>query len=478
MDKRLLVTILAALEAQNDVERGPKGKQGPKGRRGDDPNYDLIFEAITKEVYDQVIKQDFTLHNLSKKQTEKLKLKFSDLSKEEKDELRLKFDSLSSSQIRQLKGRDGKHGKDGIDGKDGRDGKDLIFDELTPIQLEKIKGDQGRKGRDGKNGRDGIDGKDFNFEESKDAISSIIKLYVEHIKDTLKLKFSDLSEDDKDSLRGRRGFKGQKGSKGKDFIFSDNKVEISQVITNFIDSIKDDLMLRFSDLTKEEQDSLKLKFDDLTDDEQLSLRGKRGPVGPKGRVGLQGEDGKTAHELWKLAGNEGDVNDFLISLKGIRGLPGSPGPAGRDGIDGQDGEDGQDAPFIVDVELRVRGKKFFFRFHFSDGMVIDTNEIDLPKGKSVINQTAMGGGGRINWLSLKTTYVDCNLTRVDYYYSLTQSDIYRLVSVELSYVGDNLDTEAWKIYDRKDGTTVLSTTTIAHFYDVDDMLIRSQKSVA
>lgn len=67
--------------------------------------------------------------------------------------------------------------------------------------------------------------KDFIFEEHETRIFKFVKRYLESIRDSLKLKFSDLTPEEKKSLKGLKGDKGDsiKGDKGQDaqrwFVF-------------------------------------------------------------------------------------------------------------------------------------------------------------------------------------------------------------------------------------------------------------------
>lgn len=53
----------------------------------------------------------------------------------------------------------------------------------------------------------------------------------------------------------------------------------------------DDLKLKFSDLTPEQKDELKLHFSDLTEEDKAELKGEKGDIGPQGLQGIQGDPG-------------------------------------------------------------------------------------------------------------------------------------------------------------------------------------------
>lgn len=126
------------------------------------------------------------------------------------------------------KGEQGERGPRGFKGSPGLDGKSFIwedhkdeilskikdsslkFEHLTQEQIQELRGPRGfrgQKGKSGLDGKDGQDGKNFEWEEHKEKI-------LEHL-NTLKLKFDDLTEDEKESLRGFRGPRGQRGKQGE-----------------------------------------------------------------------------------------------------------------------------------------------------------------------------------------------------------------------------------------------------------------------
>lgn len=158
------------------------------------------------------------------------------------------------------------------------------------------------------------------------------------------------------SVKGERGLRGRPG---KSFDFLEHKGEIYSEIQNFILSIKEDLKLKYTDLTDEElkslrtspkelktrindlfeerKDSLKATFADLTDEQKESLR----VVGPRGLRGQRGKPGKdfnfeeheekiksflpTVEELkFKFSDFSEEELDSL-QIKGPRGQRGKPG---------------------------------------------------------------------------------------------------------------------------------------------------------
>jgi uncharacterized delta-60 repeat protein len=359
LDKKLLALIDALIEdalAKIELKEGPQGPRGLKGPAGKDFNFDENEERFT----------DLILQNLPK------------------------TIELTEDQIAMLKGEPGPQGpagepgEPGPAGRAGKNGKDFIFEEheesirtilqaakvrfedLTEDQVEALRGPKGDRGADGKS---------FSFEEARENINQLLVAYFKEVQDSFKLRFDDLTDEDKSFLRGPRG---QRGKPGKDFDLEESLPEISRVVTQHIDSL--DLKPKFSDFTDEEKDSLKLKFEHLTDEERFSLRG---PRGQRGKMGIQGEVGPQ--------GPEGAVGP--MGPRGVPGPMGLQGPQGRDGFHGRDGQDGEDAPRITDIAVdQTNSKEFALSFEFDDGTEIRTKDIQLPKSGNNY-YVAMGGGG-------------------------------------------------------------------------------------
>jgi hypothetical protein len=345
------------LDASHSSFRGPRGFPGIHGESGP-AGKDFSFEDNEEKIR-SILKE--------------VSLKFSDLSFEEIESLR------------------GPQGKDGLSGKDfsWEDHKvsieclvkehSLTFDKLTVEQQEAIRGRPGRDGKDGKNG------KDFNFDESLVRISDLISKEIRSIHDSLKLKFTDLSDEEKKTLkgfRGPRGHRGQRGHPGKDFVFEDHLEFFKSLKMKFSDLSDDDkseLKLRFKDLTEGEISGLKLKFSDLSDEEINLLRGHRGPRGQKGPQGIKGDAGKD--------GKDG------VSVRG------KIGPSGIDGAPGKNGIDGKDAPKIDQIDIDEHPDDLIsIRVWMSDGSLLETNRVKLPKkivqtGTQVIQYVGGGGSG-------------------------------------------------------------------------------------
>jgi len=348
---------------------------------------------------------------------------------------------------------------------------------LDAIINDKINSENFRGPR-GPRGTKGSDGKDFDFDQHKIELLNLLKsnlienkqfLHLTDVdKEELKLQFADLTQNEKDSLRGERGPRGQRGKAGHDFKIEEHKDHILTQIINSIDNRIDDLRIKFSDITEEQKEELKgerglrgfkgsngkdgksayevwlednegseedflgsLKGEDgdqglrglkgsrgqRGEDGEPGPRGDQGKVGPKGEDGDQGLKGETgergprgqrgkpgvkgesAYEIWSLE-NEGSEEDYFLSLRGERGDRGVRGPIGPQGIQGfqgpsgVSGRDGIDAPIIVEVEINQRSKtSFSLIFVFSNGSEIETDEISLPSITSIFSSIAAAGGG-------------------------------------------------------------------------------------
>ena len=86
----------------------------------------------------------------------------------------------------------------------------------------------------------------------------------------------------------------------------------------------DDLKLKFSDLTPEQKDELKLHFSELTEEDKAELKGEKGDIGPQGLRGEQGIQGET--------GPQGPIGETgpqgPVGPKGEQGVKGDKGDTG------------------------------------------------------------------------------------------------------------------------------------------------------
>jgi len=70
--------------------------------------------------------------------------------------------------------------------------------------------------------------------------------------------------------------------------------------------------------------------------------------------------------------------------------------------------------------------------------------------------------------SFKYGYSGDDISYEEFYITTTQITTNRAMRGDFTYSGDNITSEAWKIYDT-DGTTVLRTITLTHTYTGDDV---------
>ncbi len=299
------------------------------------------------------------------------------------DGLKLKFEDLTDDQIASLKGNPGRDGRDGAAGKsfdfeehrEFFEGLKLKFSDLTEAEKDQLRGLRGEQGPAGS------DGKGFDFAEHEEFFKS------------LKFRFEDFTDAELEQLKGRPG---RDGAPGRGFIFEDHEETISEILTSALASQADGLKLKFSDLSEDEVDKLRLKFADLTLDERMELKGPRGQrgrngsqgeIGEKGDKGDQGEPGKQG-----LKGEQGPI--------GMRGLPGVAGPRGHAGVKG---DAGKNAPKITSVEVEEFHNEIRFVFTMSDGSIFKTQWVELPQGKtassiivgSMSNTPSAGGSGNL-----------------------------------------------------------------------------------
>jgi len=243
-----------------------------------------------------------------------------------------------------------------------------------------------------------------NRTEIKDLISNHINLIKKDIslkfenltdqeKGELKLSFDDLSETDISQLRGPRG---QRGKTGRSIEWADIEESVFSQVKDLYSKNIDELKLKFSDLTKEEKDTLRLRFNQLSELDKLEIKGEKGDRGSRG---LRGQKGRQGEE-----GKQGEKGEQGIGLRGAIGLTGLTGAKGPQGLRGSDGQDGKDAPKIIQVKIKKVGKKIVFVFIFDNGEETETNKIDLPEISTIINQSIMassggGSGGELEFFS-------------------------------------------------------------------------------
>ena len=173
-----------------------------------------------------------------------------------------------------------------------------------------------------------------------------------------------------ESLSGNGVMKGEPGEKGTDgksayqIWLDEGNVGTEQ---DFLASLKGaDGTMTFEDLTEEQKESLKgeqgqdgkstyqLWLDlgnDGTEEDFLDfLKGENGPIGESG------SDGRSAYEIWIDEGNSGTEQDFLDSLKGEKGADGTMTFADlteeqKESLKGEPGADGTDGKSVYDIWL-------------------------------------------------------------------------------------------------------------------------------
>jgi len=377
------------------AKRGPRGRDGRNGK-------DFNFEEHADKIKALVEEFRFKFEDLTEEQISALRgpagrdgrngKDGKDFSVEDvlpslkslAEENRFKFEDLTEEQISALRGPAGRDGRNGRDGSDGKDFsvEDVLpplrslaeefrfkFEDLTEEQISALRGPAGRAGKDGR------DGKDFVFEEHSSEILESCRNLIKDFSDSLKLKFSDLTDEDIQSLRGPRG---RDGRDGKDFVFDEHREFFESLKPKFSDFSPeevDSLKLKFSQLTDEEKNSLRLRFEDLTDENKIELRGARGARGQRGAKGETGDRGPMGPR----------------GLPGPVGAIGPQGPAGRDAV-AVDGRDGADAPFVTDIRTEQSGSEVELVFEFSDGSEIRANPFDIPEQRQNVYISAGGGG--------------------------------------------------------------------------------------
>jgi len=249
MEKAVLLALITvivdeAVKGQlSDIPRGPRGHTGPKGR-------DFSLEESLPVISNSIQQHLNTIK-------EELKLRFSDLTEEDRQLLKLNFSELSPEEKEELVGPRGYKGDKGEKGDNGKNATHeqirevlntllpelkLKFSDLTDEDIQQLKGEKGERGEKGQNA----------------SYEQIVKA-VEELTPQLKLQFSDLTDEDKQQLKGE---KGERGEKGQDAIITRPQ------ILEALEEIKVEL---------------KLKFEDLSEEDIEELRGPRGHKGNDGR---------------------------------------------------------------------------------------------------------------------------------------------------------------------------------------------------
>ena len=215
-----------------------------------------------------------------------------------------------------LRGAEGPKGEKGDKGEQGEKGDSFTFEDLTAEQVELLRGPRGFQGERGIQGEPGIAGeKGEQGEQGEQGPAGEVGPQGPQGEKGEGFKFEDLTDEQKEELRGPEGRRGPQGLKGDDLVFDD-----------LTDEQKEELRgpkgdpLRFEDLTQEQINELR-----------SDIAGPEGPQGPAGEAGPQGEKGEKGD-----AGEQGPQGEV-----GPQGEMGPAGPQGEQGIQGPAGEKGE-----------------------------------------------------------------------------------------------------------------------------------------
>jgi len=460
LKNEVIIALIASLVEEqtnlcfssSEFKQGLRGIRGPRGFDGTDFDFEEYKGRINSLVTDHIesIKNSLKLKYCDLNEFELKALRGEDgdgfdfdESKEKitkiiadhieiiSESLKLKFSDLSGDEIGLLRGPKGRDG-DGFDFDESKEkitkiisdhieiiseSLKLKFSDLSGDEIGLLRGPKGRDGRDGLEGPHGKDGKDFVFAETQGEISTLVSNYINEIKSDFKLKISDLNEEELLAIRGPRG---QRGKQGRDFSIEENADTINALIIAHITTVKEDLKLKFSELSEEERESLKLKFQDLTEEDRYSLKGPRGQRGRQGRDGkdITPEDVQTVVEKNK---------DLLKGERGPLGPRGIPGISGSNGFSVQ-GPKGDSAPIITGIRVEETVyDELSLEFDFSDGHTLITNKVQMPTKKLISHSTIYTGSGGGGSTTPTSTYEVKNVAS----YTIQNSDI----TLENTYPG-------------------------------------------
>lgn len=175
-------------------------------------------------------------------------------------------ESYVDEQISKVQTTPGKDGKDGVSVTHSWNGTTLTVTSASGTSSANLVGPQGPEGPQGPAGKDGT------------------------------MSFTDLTAEQKESLRGPEGKQGPVGPQGPEGPQGPKGADGT------------------------------MTFEELTEEQRESLRGPQGIQGPQGEPGKDGKDGAPGEQ-----GPQGE--------QGIQGPIGETGPQGEPGVNGKDGED-------------------------------------------------------------------------------------------------------------------------------------------
>ena len=238
-----------------------------------------------------------------------------------------------------LRGAEGPKGEKGDKGDQGEKGESFTFEDLTAEQVELLRGPRGFQGEKGIQGEQGVPG-DKGEKGDPGEVGPAGETGPQGPKGDKGegFKFEDLTDEQKEEIRGPQGRRGPQGLKGDDLVFDD-----------LTDEQKEELRgpkgdpLKFEDLTQEQINELK-----------SDIAGPEGPQGPAGEAGPQGPQGEQG--IQGPAGEKGEKGDQgEAGPQGIQGLVGPAGPAGEKGDKGDQGEKGDVGPQGPQGEVGPQG---------------------------------------------------------------------------------------------------------------------------
>lgn len=171
--------------------------------------------------------------------------------------------------------------------------------------------------------------------------------------------FADLTDEQKESLRGRDGKDGRDGQDAVSAInprgnWDENETYNRNDYVTYLEN--------GNSYTCIVDDTTGISPLDTTVWQVLALRGAEGPAGTDGKDGLPGANGLSNYQIAQRNGFEGTEEEWLETLKsdvpgpkGDQGDKGDTGEQGPQGIQGEKGETGEQGPAGADGEPGAKG---------------------------------------------------------------------------------------------------------------------------
>lgn len=239
-------------------------------------------------------------------------------------------------------GPQGSQGPQGYQGVKGADGI-MTFSDLTAEEKESLRGPQGSQGEQGVQGAQGYQG-DIGPQGSQ-GLQGAQGNQGEKGADGV-MTFSDLTAEQKESLRGPQGHQGDVGPQGSQ---GSQGVQGPQG-TNGTDGVQGSQGAQGSQGPQGEKGADgTMTFEDLTPEQLASLTGAQGPQGSQGAKGVDGAQGSQgaqgANGINGVQGPQGDKgSDGPQGSQGVQGANGVDGTQGSQGTQGPQGANGTDGP--------------------------------------------------------------------------------------------------------------------------------------